>query len=104
MKKSLNKFITFILLFTKIYNRTNTFRIQKKNNFELHFNLWKTKKNPKIYRQMSYKAIVKDPPNYEEHEIEKINKVLLIFLFLKKQSDQLWLKLLQKNIQKKENT
>ena len=33
------------LLFSKIYNRTNTFRIQKKNNFEFPFNLWKTKKN-----------------------------------------------------------
>ena len=28
----------YSLLFSKIYNRTNTFGIQKKNNFELNFN------------------------------------------------------------------
>ena len=51
---------------------------------------------------MSYKAIAKDPSNYEEREIEKkTNKLLLTFQFLKKQSDRLWLKLLQKNEQKK---
>ena len=59
------------LLFRKNYNRTNTFGIQKKNNFEFNFNLWKTKKNQKIYKQMSHKAIAKDPSNYEEREIEK---------------------------------
>ena len=74
----------YSLLFSKIYNRTNTFGIQKKNNFEFNFNLWKTKKNQKIYKQMSYKAIAKDPSNYEEHEIEKTNKLLLTFQFLKK--------------------
>ena len=57
----------YSLLFSKIYNRTNTFGIQKKNNFEFLFNLWKTKKNKKIYKQMLYK----DPSSYEEHEIEK---------------------------------
>ena len=50
---------------------------------------------------MSYKAIVKDPSNYEEREIEKTNKPLFIFQFLKKNSDQLWLKLLQKTSSKK---
>ena len=61
----------YSVLFSKIYNRTNTFGIQKKNNFEFHLNLWKTKKNQKVYKQMSNKAIVKDPSNYEEREIEK---------------------------------
>ena len=61
----------YSLLFSKIYNRTNTFGIQKKNSFEFHFNIWKTRKNQKIYKQMSYKAIAKDPSNYEEREIEK---------------------------------
>ena len=51
----------YSLLFSKIYNRTNTFGIQKKNNFEFNLNLWKTKKNQKIYKQMLYKAITKDP-------------------------------------------
>ena len=40
----------YSLLFTKIYNRKNTFGIQKKNNFEFNFNLWKTKKNQEIYK------------------------------------------------------
>ena len=61
----------YSLLFSKIYNRKNTFEIQKKNNFEFHFDLWKTKKNQKIYKLMLYKAIAKDPSNYEEREIEK---------------------------------
>ena len=61
----------YSLLFSKIYNRKNTFRIQKKNSFEFHFDLWKTKKNQKIYKLMLYKAIAKDPSNYEEREIEK---------------------------------
>ena len=61
----------YSLLFSKIYNRKNTFGIQKKNNFEFHFDLWKTKKNQKIYKLMLYKATAKDPSNYEEREIEK---------------------------------
>ena len=61
----------YSLLFSKIYNRTNTFGIQKKNNFEFNFNLWKTKKNQKIHKKMLYKAIAKYPSNYEEREIEK---------------------------------
>ena len=61
----------YSLLLSKIYNRTNTFGIQKKNNFEFNFNFWKTKKNQKMYKQMSYKAIAKDPSNYEERETEK---------------------------------
>ena len=43
----------YSLLFSKIYNRTNTFGIQQKNNFGFNFNLWKTKKNQKIYKQIS---------------------------------------------------
>ena len=75
----------YSLLFSKIYNRTNTFGIQKKNSFEFNFNLWKTKKNPKIYKQMSNKAIAKDPSNYEEcANGKKTNKRLLAFEFLKK--------------------
>ena len=34
----------YSLLFSKIYNRTNTFGITKKNNFEFHFQTWKAKK------------------------------------------------------------
>ena len=31
-------------LFTKIYNRTNNFGIQKKNNFDFFFSTWKNRK------------------------------------------------------------
>ena len=61
----------YSLLFSKIYSRTNTFGMQKKNNFEFHFNSWKTKRNQKIYKQRSHKTIAKDPSNYEERETEK---------------------------------
>ena len=37
----------YSLLFSKIYNRTSTFGIQKKNNFGFYFNLWKKKKESK---------------------------------------------------------
>ena len=71
----LSLFSLFLNLYIyNFYKRTNAFGIQKKNNFEFHFNLWKTKKNQKIYQQMSYKAIAKDPSNYEEREIEKKTK------------------------------
>ena len=35
----------YSLLFSKIYNRTNSFGIKKKNTFEFHFQTWKNKKN-----------------------------------------------------------
>ena len=34
----------YSLLFSKIYSRTNTFGITKKNNFEFHFQTWEAKK------------------------------------------------------------
>ena len=52
---------------------------------------------------MSYKAIAKDPSNYEEREIEK-NEQALIDISISIEVVRLWLKLLQKNKQKKENT
>ena len=67
------EFVQFIynLYIYNFYKRTNSFGIQKKNNFEFHFNLWKTKKNQNFFKQMSNKTIAKDPCNYEESEIEK---------------------------------
>ena len=60
----------FSLLFSKIYNRINTFEYKRKITLNSIL-IYGKKKNQKIYKQMLYKAIVKDPSNYEEHEIEK---------------------------------
>ena len=65
----------YLLLFSKICNRLNTFGITKKNSFEFHFQKWKSKKNQKFLKQMSYKALAKDPSNYEEREVEKNEQV-----------------------------
>ena len=63
------------LLFGKIYNRINTFGIQKKNNFEFSFQTWKTKKNQKCLKQLSAKTFTKDSPNYKGREVEKHEQV-----------------------------
>ena len=52
-------------LFSKIYNRTNTFGIKRKNNFDFNFQLWKRKKIQKDA------ALVKNPANYENRVVEK---------------------------------
>ena len=45
------------MLFSKIYNRTNNFGIQNKNNFAFYFQTWKNRKTvgaiaPKILKQL----------------------------------------------------
>ena len=52
-------------LFSKIYNRTNTFGIKRKNNFDFNFQLWKRKKIQKTV------ALAKNPANYENRVVEK---------------------------------
>ena len=47
----------YLMLFSKIYNRTNNFGIQNKNNFDFHFQTWKNRKTagaiaPKILKQL----------------------------------------------------
>ena len=37
----------YSLLFSKIYNKTNNFGIQKKSNFDFNFTTWKNKKSLK---------------------------------------------------------
>ena len=62
----------YSLLFSKIYNRTNSFGIEKKNTFEFHFQTWKNKKNQKFLKQLSTKALAKDPSNcFKKKRIEK---------------------------------
>ena len=60
----------YSLLFSKIYNRTNSFGIQKKNTFEFHFQTWKTKKTQKFWKQLSIKELPKDPSNYRGQQVE----------------------------------
>ena len=47
----------YSMLFSKIYNRTNNFGIQNKNNFDFYFQTWKNRKTawaiaPKILKQL----------------------------------------------------
>ena len=47
----------YSLLVSKIYNRTNNFGIQKKNNFDFYFQTWKNRKTagaiaPKLLKQL----------------------------------------------------
>ena len=65
----------YSLLFSKIYNRTNTFGINKKNNFEFHFQTWKARKNHKFLKRMSFKTLAKDPSNSEGREVDKNEQV-----------------------------
>ena len=74
----------YTLLFSKIYSRTNNFGIQKKNNFDFHFQTWKNRKTtgavvPKHLKQLlqstgnqiTTKVLsnAKDPSNYEDRTV-----------------------------------
>ena len=88
--KSEQKFplIHFIysLLFNKIYNRTNNFGIQKKNNFGFYFQTQKNRKTASAIAPKSLKQIplnqakhiatevlskAKDPSNYQDRAVQK---------------------------------
>ena len=71
----------YSMLFSKIYNRTNNFGIQNKNNFYFYFQTWKNRKTagaiaPKILKQLPLPqanqvttevlSTVKDPSNYQD--------------------------------------
>ena len=43
----------YLLLFSKIYNRTISFGIKRKNNFDFNFQLWKKKKMQNNLKQVS---------------------------------------------------
>ena len=77
-------------LFTKIYNRTNNFGIQKKNNFDFYFSTWKNRKTTgpigqKILKQLpaaqanqitsEVLSTAKNPANYYDRDIEKNEQV-----------------------------
>ena len=80
----------YLLLFSKIYNRTNNFGIQNKNNFDFYFQTWKNRKTagaiaPKILKQLPLPqanqitkevlSTVKDPSNYQDREVQKNEQV-----------------------------
>ena len=74
------------MLFSKIYNRTNKFGIQNKNNFDFYFQTWKNTKTtgairPKILKQLPLPqanqittevlSTAEDPNNYQDRELKK---------------------------------
>ena len=80
------------MLFSKIYNRTNNFGIQNKNNFDFYFQTWKNRKTagaigPKILKQLSLPqenqittevlSTSEDPNNYQDREIKKKEQTLI---------------------------
>ena len=80
----------YSMLFSKIYNRTNNFEIQNKNNFDFHFQTWRNRKTagaiaPKILKQLPLPqanqittevlSTAKDPSNYQDSEVHKTVQV-----------------------------
>ena len=79
----------YLILFSKIYNRTNNFGIQNKNNFDFYFQTWKNRKTagaigPKILKQLPLAQAnqittevlltAKDPSSYKDREVEQGKK------------------------------
>ena len=80
----------YLMLFSKIYNRTNNCGIQNKSNFDFHFQTWKNRKTagviaPKILKQLPLPqanqittdvlSTAKDPNNYQDREVQKNEQV-----------------------------
>ena len=78
------------MLFSKIYNRTNNFGIQNKNNFDFYFQTWKNGKTaeaiaPKILKQLPLPQLnqittevlstAKDLSNYQDREVQKNEQI-----------------------------
>ena len=65
----------YLLLFSKIYNRTNNFGIKRKNNFDFNFQLWKKKKiqnNVKNFNSLlKVDSLAKNPSNCEKSLVKK---------------------------------
>ena len=59
----------YSLLFSKIYNRTNSFGIKRKNNFDFNFQLWK-KKKIQNNGLLKVDSLAKNPSNYENRVVE----------------------------------
>ena len=63
----------YLFLFSKIYNRTNPFGIQRKNDFDFQF------QNQRKRKQQKYDA-AKEPSNYVDRKIEKHEEASIDFL------------------------
>ena len=80
----------YLMLFSKIYSRTNNFGIQNKNNFDFYFQTWENRKTagaivPKITKQLPLPqanqittevlSTAKDPSSYEDREVQKNDQI-----------------------------
>ena len=63
----------YSLLFSKIYNRTNSFEIKRKNNFDFNFQLWKKRKiqNNNFNSSLKVDSLAKNAINYKNRVVEK---------------------------------
>ena len=53
----------YSFLYAKIYNRTNSFGVERKSDFDFQFQMWRKEKQQKF--------IAKEPSNYANRKIEK---------------------------------
>ena len=60
----------YSFLYAKIYNRTNIFGIERKNDFDFQFQMW--------WKEKQQKFIAKEPANYVNRKTEKDEQVLLV--------------------------
>ena len=60
----------YSFLYVKIYNRTNIFGIERKNDFDFQFQMWRKEKQQKF--------IAKEPANYFNRKIEKEKQAPLV--------------------------
>ena len=80
----------YLMLFCKIYNRTNNFVIQNKNNFDFYFQTWKNRKTAgaialKILKQLPLPqanqittevlSTAKDPSKYQDRKVQKNEQI-----------------------------
>ena len=60
----------YLFLYAKIYNRTNNFGNERKNDFDFQFQMWRKEKQQKF--------IATEPANYVNRKIEKEEQVPLV--------------------------
>ena len=68
-KSNLIRYI-YSFLYTKIYNRTNIFGIERKNDFDFLFQMWRKEKQQKFF--------AKEPTNYVNRNIDKEEQVPIV--------------------------
>ena len=89
-EKSSSIHYIYLMLFRKIYNRTNNFGIQNKNNFDFYFQTWKNRETagaiaPNILKQLPLPqanqitievlSTAKDPRKYQDREVQKNEQI-----------------------------